>query len=111
MNQTLRLALLPLAFAVCVGLTLGCESNDTELTAAEADDVMKRAKLDGVPAEVEQKIMNELGTDTTITGTDITSTDGGMVYSVTYLEDGEPKSATFDSEGSRIDGGNTDAEN
>lgn len=96
-------ALAALVFAAgSITLAAGCQSdNNDQLTNAEEAEVLQNAKLGGIPPEARQNITAQLG-DVQIASSDVKSTDAGVMYKVTYIQDGKPSSAMFDSDGNRV---------
>ena len=106
--------LLP-ALIVGVALASGCRSDRnaggdgttsaagpaSRASGATVNEAMRTGRLQSLPPVVQQAALADLG-DATVTGTRAQSSAAGVLYRVSYIENGTPKQAIYDGEGHRV---------
>ena len=99
MNATIKTTA---ALLAACGLTLaaaGCNGDGDDLDVTEQVDAgLNAGKLGGVPPAAQERILLDVG-DRQIASSDISTGPSGPMYEVTYYDDGQPVTRTYDRDG------------
>ncbi len=91
---------LKLLSAACFGVAIvGCAADEPEL--ADPIAVEFNSELQGMPPELADQVEADLE-GAVITSVDVIDGDDGVLYEVTYIEDGAAKQRIYDRSGKRL---------